>query len=303
MSERRYDAREIEAKWQAVWAAERTWEVPNGTTQEAGGRRPPGAHLRPDKSYVVEMLPYPSGEPHIGHMKNYAIGDAIAHFRRRTGHRVLHPMGYDSFGLPAENNAIKTGVHPRVATEQSIASFQKAFRSWGVSIDWSREIASHEPSYYRWTQWIFLQLYKRGLAYRKESAVNWCPNDQTVLANEQVIDGRCERCGHEVELRQLEQWFFRITDYADRLLDDLDTIDWPEHVKTMQRNWIGRSVGAEVIFRCARARHRLPGLHHAARHPLRRDLLRDGARASRRLQARRRHRQRAGRSTTTSTTR
>jgi leucyl-tRNA synthetase len=251
MSERHYDPREIEARWQALWAEEHTWEVANGTTQEAGGRRLPGGHIRPDKSYVVEMLPYPSGEPHIGHLKNYTIGDAIAHFRRRTGHRVLHPMGYDSFGLPAENNAIKTGVHPRIATEQSIASFQKAFRSWGVSIDWSREIASHEPSYYRWTQWIFLQLYKRGLAYRKESAVNWCPNDQTVLANEQVVDGRCERCGHEVELRQLEQWFFRITDYADRLLDDLDTIDWPEHVKTMQRNWIGRSVGAEVNFPCA----------------------------------------------------
>ena len=251
MSERRYDPRAIEARWQAIWADERTWEVANGTTQEAGGRRPAGAHLRPDKSYVLEMLPYPSGEPHIGHLKNYTIGDAIAHFRRRTGHRVLHPMGYDSFGLPAENNAIKTGTHPRVATEQSIASFQKAFRSWGISIDWSREIASHEPEYYRWTQWIFLRLYERGLAYRKESAVNWCPNDQTVLANEQVIDGRCERCGHDVELRQLEQWFFRITDYADRLLDDLDTIDWPEHVKTMQRNWIGRSVGAEVNFRCA----------------------------------------------------
>ncbi len=251
MSDRRYNPAAIEARWQAVWADERTWEVPNGTTQEAGGRRLAGGHIRPDKSYVLEMLPYPSGEPHIGHLKNYTIGDAIAHFQRRTGHRVLHPMGYDSFGLPAENNAIKTGTHPRVATEQSIASFQKAFRSWGISIDWSREIATHQPEYYRWTQWIFLQLYERGLAYRKESAVNWCPNDQTVLANEQVIDGHCERCGHEVELRQLEQWFFRITDYADRLLDDLDTIDWPEHVKTMQRNWIGRSVGAEVNFRCA----------------------------------------------------
>ncbi len=255
MSERRYQAREIEAKWQAVWAQERTWEVPNRAVPDSASARPhpPAARHdgpRRDKSYVVEMLPYPSGEPHIGHLKNYAIGDAIAHFRRRTGHRVLHPMGYDSFGLPAENNAIKTGVHPRVATEQSIAAFQRAFRSWGISIDWSREIASHEPEYYRWTQWIFLQLYRRGLAYRKESAVNWCPNDQTVLANEQVVDGRCERCGHVVELRQLEQWFFRITDYADRLLDDLDTIDWPEHVKTMQRNWIGRSVGAEVNFRC-----------------------------------------------------
>jgi leucyl-tRNA synthetase len=257
MSERRYDPRQIEAKWQAVWADEHTWEVANAPVQAAAGQRTgstthtPREHPSREKSYVLEMLPYPSGEPHIGHLKNYAIGDAIAHFRRRTGHRVLHPMGYDSFGLPAENNAIKTGVHPRIATEQSIAAFQKAFRSWGISIDWTREIASHEPSYYRWTQWIFLQLYRRGLAYRKESAVNWCPNDQTVLANEQVIDGRCERCGHEVELRQLEQWFFRITDYADRLLDDLDKIDWPEHVKTMQRNWIGRSAGAEVNFRCA----------------------------------------------------
>jgi len=236
MSDRRYEPKPIEAKWQAVWADERTWQVSN----ETGG----------DKMYVLEMLPYPSGEPHIGHLKNYAIGDAIAHFRRRTGHQVLHPMGFDSFGLPAENNAIKTGVHPRVATEASIRSFQEAFRSWGISIDWSRELATHEPEYYRWTQWIFLKLHERGLAYRTQAAVNWCPNDQTVLANEQVVDGRCERCGAEVELRQLEQWQLRITDYADRLLDDLDTIDWPEHVKTMQRNWIGRSTGAEVNFRC-----------------------------------------------------
>ena len=209
-----------------------------------------GGSDRFEKSYVLEMLPYPSGEPHIGHLKNYALGDAIAHFHRRTGHRVLHPMGYDAFGLPAENHAIRTGVHPRKSTDDSIAAFQRAFRSWGISIDWSRELATHEPSYYRWTQWIFLKLFERGLAYRKEAAVKWCPNDQTVLANEQVIDGRCERCGWEVEVRQLEQWFFRITDYADRLLDDLDTINWPEHVKSMQRNWIGRSAGAEVVFRC-----------------------------------------------------
>ena len=174
------------------------------------------------RSYVLEMLPYPSGEPHMGHLKNYSVGDAVAHFRRRNGMRVLHPMGYDAFGLPAENNAIKTGVHPRKATEDSIASFQRQFRSWGISIDWSREFGTHEPRYYRWTQWIFLKLFERGLAYRKEAAVNWCPKDATVLANEQVIDGHCERCGTAVELRQLEQWFFRITDYADRLLDDLD---------------------------------------------------------------------------------
>jgi leucyl-tRNA synthetase len=242
MSDARYEPSEIEPKWQAVWAAERTWEVPNLTAEQAA--------QAPPKAYVLEMLPYPSGEPHIGHLKNYAVGDAVAHFRRRTGHRVLHPLGYDAFGLPAENNAIKTGIPPREATETSIAAFQRAFRSWGLSIDWSREISSHEPGYYRWTQWIFLRLFERGLAYRKESAVNWCPHDQTVLANEQVIDGHCERCGHEVELRQLEQWFFRITAYADRLLDDLDTISWPERVKSQQRNWIGRSTGAEVTFRC-----------------------------------------------------
>src|SRR5689334_11339933 len=239
MADQRYDPRQIEPKWQQLWVDERTWEVTN---------EPGGADER-RKSYVLEMLPYPSGEPHIGHLKNYALGDAIAHFHRRTGHRVLHPMGYDAFGLPAENHAINTGEHPRDSTNASIAAFRRAFKSWGISIDWSRELATHEPEYYRWTQWIFLALYERGLAYRKEAAVNWCPHDQTVLANEQVIDGRCERCGHVVEIRQLEQWFFRITDYADRLLDDLATIDWPEHVTAMQRNWIGRSAGAEVTFR------------------------------------------------------
>ncbi len=238
MSEHRYDPTTIEPKWQAVWEEEQTWHVSND--DEAG---------RP-KSYVLEMLPYPSGEPHMGHLKNYAVGDAVAHFHRRTGRRVLHPMGYDAFGLPAENHAIKTGEHPRDSTAASIAQFQKQFREWGISIDWSREFATSEPRYYRWTQWIFLRLFERGLAYRKEAAVNWCPKDATVLANEQVIDGRCERCGTLVEVRQLEQWFFRITDYADRLLDDLADIDWPHHVVTMQRNWIGRSEGAEVTFRC-----------------------------------------------------
>ncbi len=243
MSERRYDPIEIEPKWQQLWEREGTWKVAN--EQDGEGGREAG-----EKAYVLEMLPYPSGEPHVGHLKNYALGDAIAHFHRRTGQRVLHPMGYDAFGLPAENNAIKTGVHPREATDRSIASYRHWFHRWGISIDWSRELASHQPTYYRWTQWIFLQLLERGLAYRKEAAVKWCPNDQTVLANEQVIDGRCERCGYEVELRQLEQWFFRITDYADRLLDDLDAIEWPANVKAMQRNWIGRSEGAEVTFRC-----------------------------------------------------
>src|SRR3954453_14740246 len=240
MAEHRYEPHEIERKWQAIWESERTWEVPN----EDDGT---------PKAYVLEMLPYPSGEPHMGHLKNYSVGDAVAHFRRRNGMRVLHPMGDDAFGLPAENNAIKTGQHPGEATASSIVAFQQQMRSWGISIDWSREFGTHEPRVYRWTQWIFLQLFQRGLAYRKEAAVNWCPKDATVLANEQVIDGRCERCGTEVEMRQLEQWFFRITDYADRLLDDLDTIDWPHPVVTMQRNWIGRSEGAEVTFSCPEA--------------------------------------------------
>ena len=233
----RYDPEAIELKWQQVWADEGTWEVSNEP-----GEKP--------MAYVLEMLPYTSGEPHIGHLKNYAVGDAVAHFQRRHGFSVLHPIGYDAFGLPAENHAIKTGLHPRQSTDESIAAFREQFRRWGASFDWTREVSSHEPEYYRWTQWIFLRLYERGLAYRKEAAVKWCPFDQTVLANEQVIDGRCERCGNLVEVRQLEQWFFKITDYADRLLDDMHTIEWPPHVVTMQENWIGRSEGAEVVFRC-----------------------------------------------------
>jgi leucyl-tRNA synthetase len=230
-------------KWQQVWAEEKTWEVANPGQ--------PGHAAEKPKSYVLEMLPYPSGEPHVGHLKCYAVGDAIAHFRRRGGFEVIHPMGYDSFGLPAENNAIKTGEPPRVATERSIESFRRQFREWGISIDWSRELATHTPEYYRWTQWIFLRLFEHGLAYRDEAPVQWCPKDATVLANEQVVDGRCERCGTPVEQRRLEQWFFKITDYAERLLADFDLLEsWPEHVVTMQRNWIGRSEGAEVTFRC-----------------------------------------------------
>jgi leucyl-tRNA synthetase len=238
-----YDPKTIEQKWQQVWAEERTWEVANPGQ--------PGHDPSKPKSYVLEMLPYPSGEPHVGHLKCYAVGDAIAHFRRRHGFEVIHPMGYDSFGLPAENNAIKTGEPPRAATERSIASFQRQFREWGISIDWSRELATHTPEYYRWTQWIFLQLFERGLAYRAEAPVQWCPKDATVLANEQVVDGRCERCGTEVVQRKLEQWFFKTTEYAERLLADFELLEsWPEHVITMQRNWIGRSEGAEVSFRC-----------------------------------------------------
>jgi len=239
----KYDPQAIEERWQRVWDSERTWEVPNPGE--------PGFDASKPKSYVLEMLPYPSGEPHVGHLKNYAIGDAIAHFRRRRGFDVIHPMGYDAFGLPAENNAIRTGEHPRDATYKSIASFRSQFKRWGISIDWSREVASSDPEYYRWTQWLFLRMFEHGLAYRSEAPVQWCPVDATVLANEQVIDGRCERCGSLVEQKKLKQWFFRITDYADRLLADFEILEsWPEHVVTMQRNWIGRSEGAEVTFTC-----------------------------------------------------
>ena len=241
MSDHKYDPQEIEPRWQQLWEEEGTWEVANPV---------PGEDSDSENEYVLEMLPYPSGEPHIGHLKVYSVGDAVAHFKRRNGKRVLHPMGYDAFGLPAEIHAIKTGQPPRVSTEAAIAEFQSQFRRWGISIDWSRELATCEPDYYRWTQWIFNELFKAGLAYRQEAHVNWCPSDQTVLANEQVVDGCCERCGAEVEIRELEQWFLKITDYADRLLEDLDTVDWPENVKTMQRNWIGRSEGAEVVFSC-----------------------------------------------------
>ncbi|HSR93684.1 MAG TPA: leucine--tRNA ligase [Solirubrobacterales bacterium] len=238
-----YDPQQIESKWQQIWAEEKTWEVVNPGQ--------PGYDEKKQKSYVLEMLPYPSGEPHVRHLKCYAVGDAIAHFRRRHGFEVIHPMGYDAFGLPAENNAIKTGEPPREATERSIESFRRQFREWGISIDWSRELGTHTPEYYRWTQWIFLRLFERGLAYRDEAPVQWCPKDATVLANEQVVDGRCERCGTLVQQRRLEQWFFKTTEYAERLLADFDLLEsWPEHVVTMQRNWIGRSEGAEVTFRC-----------------------------------------------------
>jgi leucyl-tRNA synthetase len=196
------------------------------------------------------MLPYPSGELHMGHVRNYMLGEVVAHFRRRHGYEVMRPMGYDAFGLPAENAAIKEGRHPREVTERNIAAIRRQMERMGWAIDWGRVLATHEPEYYRWTQWLFLRFYEAGLAYRKEAPVKWCPNDQTVLANEQVIEGRCERCGAEVEVRNLEQWFFRITAYADTLLEEMALLEsWPERVLTMQRNWIGRSEGAEVVFR------------------------------------------------------
>jgi len=238
----RYDPQQIEQKWQRVWEDEQAFHVPNPEHPEEADRS--------RKTYVLEMLPYPSGELHMGHVLNYTIGDVVAHVRRRSGFEVLRPMGYDAFGLPAENNAIRQGRHPREITEANIRAIREQVKRMGWAIDWDREVSTHEPEYYRWTQWLFLKFLEAGYAYRKEAAVKWCPVDQTVLANEQVIDGHCERCGAEVEARNLAQWFFRITAYADALLDEMALLEsWPERVLTMQRNWIGRSEGAEVVFR------------------------------------------------------
>ncbi len=235
-----YDAKTIEERWQAVWHDAHAFEVDNPAAPDAAA----------PKSYVLEMLPYPSGTLHMGHMLVYTIGDVVTRFRARNGMRVLHPQGFDSFGLPAENAAISEGVHPRASTERNIADITSSMRRVGWAYDWSRLLTTHDPTYYRWQQWQFLRFLERGLAYRKGAPVKWCPNDQTVLANEQVLaDGTCERCGAEVESRLMEQWFFRITDYAQALLDDLDTVDWPESIRARQRNWIGRSEGAEVLFR------------------------------------------------------
>ena len=234
-----YDAHQIEAKWQAVWADTRAFHVENPA---------PGTPPNPRKRYVLEQLPYPSGSLHMGHMLVYTLGDVRAHFYRRTGHEVLRPMGFDSFGLPAENAAIQGGGHPRTSTERNIAHIRGFMQRVGWSIDWDREFSTHDPAYYRWTQWLFLRLYEAGLAYRKAAPVKWCPNDQTVLANEQVKDGRCERCGTVVESRNLDQWFFKTTAYADELLN-FEGLRWSERVVAMQRNWIGRSEGADVVFR------------------------------------------------------
>jgi leucyl-tRNA synthetase len=236
----RYDSAKIETKWQRVWEDAKAFEVPNPE---------PGAPRNPRKNYVLEMLPYPSGTLHIGHLLVYTLGDVLAHFYRRTGSDIVRPMGYDSFGLPAENAALKEGGHPREIVERNIESIRRTMKRLGWAIDWSREFSTHDPEYYRWTQWLFLKFFEAGHAYRKAAVVNWCPNDQTVLANEQVINGRCERCGFEVEARKLEQWFFRITAYSDELLDEMKDLEWPSRVLAMQRNWIGRSEGAEILFR------------------------------------------------------
>jgi len=227
-----YDVQGIEAKWQAYWAEHGTYDVDNDD---------PRPHY-----YVLCMYPYPSGPAHMGHVRNYTFGDLIVRYRTMRGHAVLSPMGFDSFGLPAENAAIKTGRHPREFTDERIELLRSSITRIGSVYDWRRQVTSHDPAYIKWTQWIFLQLWEAGLAYRSSATVNWDPIDQTVLANEQVLaDGTAERSGAVVEKRELEQWFFKITDYAQQLLDDIDALDWPERVKTMQRNWIGRSEGAE----------------------------------------------------------
>ncbi len=227
-----YQPAEIEAKWQQRWLDSGAYEVDNDDP-------------RP-RFYVLSMYPYPSGPAHMGHVRNYTFGDLIVRYRTMQGHAVLSPIGFDSFGLPAENAAIRTGEHPRSFTDDRIEELSSSLRRIGAVYDWRRTVKSHDPGYIRWTQWIFLRFLEAGLAYRAEAPVNWCPGCQTVLANEQVLaDGTCERSGHLVEKRNLEQWFFKITDYAQQLLDDLDDLDWPERVKTMQRNWIGRSEGAE----------------------------------------------------------
>ena len=231
-----YPFEEIESKWQSVWDQDGTFET---NLEEAK-----------NPYYCLMMFPYPSGKLHVGHGRNYIIGDAVARYKKMQGFDVLTPMGWDAFGLPAENAAIKTGTPPAAYTRANIATMKKQLRAWGCMYDWKKEVTSCDPDYYQWTQWLFLKLHERGLAYKKEAPVNWDPVDQTVLANEQVLpDGTAERSGAKVETRMLSQWFFKITDYAQRLLDDLDTLEgWPERVKTMQRNWIGRSEGTEVHF-------------------------------------------------------
>ena len=231
----KYDFKKIESKWQKIWQDEKTFKTVDDFSKE--------------KYYVLEMFPYPSGKLHMGHVRNYSIGDAIARIKKMQGFNVLHPMGFDSFGLPAENAAIKNNIEPSEWTEKNTKEMEEQLDKLGFSYDWDREVSTCRPDYYRWMQWIFIQFYKKGLAYKKENPVNWCPSCKTVLANEQVVNGECERCKSTVGKKNLSQWYLKITDYADELLQDLDKLeDWPDKVKTMQKNWIGKSIGAEISF-------------------------------------------------------
>ena len=236
-----YPFGDIEKKWQKYWKDHKTFKV---TEDE---------NYPPEKrAYVLDMFPYPSGAGlHVGHPEGYTATDIYCRYLRMNGYAVLHPMGFDSFGLPAENYAIKTGTHPRVTTKENIDTFRRQIQAFGFSYDWDRELATSDVDYYRWTQWIFLQLYKKGLAYETEAPINWCPSCLTGLANEEVKEGCCERCGTQVVRKNVRQWMLKITAYAERLLEDLEELDWPQSVKMMQRNWIGKSTGAEIDFHLA----------------------------------------------------
>ena len=230
-----YRPQDLDRKWQERWRSSRAFEVVDDPSKP--------------KFYCLEMFAYPSGHAHVGHVRNYIIGDVMARTKRMRGYNVLHPFGWDAFGLPAENAAIKGGIHPEQSTRANIAHMKGQLQRLGISYAWERELATCDAEYYKWNQWLFIRMFEKGLAYRRRSSVNWCPKDNTVLANEQVVDGGCWRCGTPVETRDLEQWFFRITAYADELLDATDGLSaWPEKVLTMQRNWIGRSQGARVTF-------------------------------------------------------
>ena len=230
-----YNPQDIELKWQKAWEDEDIFRVDDSSPKP--------------KKYILEMFPYPSGDIHMGHARNYSIGDVMARFWRMKGYDVLHPMGWDAFGLPAENAAIKRNSHPAVWTYANIETQKKSFKRMGFSYDWDRQVVACDPEYYRWGQWMFLKFWEKGLVERRNNPVNWCPSCATVLANEQVIEGKCWRCDSEVDKRPLTQWYLKITDYAQELLDDLDQLEgWPERVKQQQANWIGRSEGAEVTF-------------------------------------------------------
>ncbi|MCC2680100.1 MAG: leucyl-rRNA synthetase, partial [Pseudobdellovibrio sp.] len=226
---------EIESKWQKIWQEKQAYKAADTSSKP--------------KYYALDMFPYPSGSGlHMGHIASYTPADIVSRYKRTKGFNVLHPMGFDAFGLPAEQYAIQTGVHPTITTEKAIESFKATLQRYGFSFDWSREISTADPSYYKWTQFIFLKLFEKGLAYQKEVPVNWCPALKTVLANDEVVDGKSERGGHPVIRVPMKQWMLKITDYAERLLQDLDKIDWPERTKEAQRNWIGKSEGANVKF-------------------------------------------------------
>nr|WP_330369336.1 leucine--tRNA ligase [Clostridioides mangenotii] len=234
-----YNFKEIESKWKKIW-------------EETGQYKVDTRQADKPNYYTLEMFPYPSGQIHMGHVRNYSIGDVVARFKKMEGFNVLHPMGWDSFGLPAENAAIKNGIHPHIWTMKNIEEMKDKLNLLGGSYDWDKEIATSTPEYYKFTQEIFLKLLENGLAYKKKSLVNWCTSCETVLANEQVVQGGCERCGSPVVKKDLDQWYFKITDFAEELLEDLDTLDgWPEKVKLMQKNWIGKSEGADIDFKIA----------------------------------------------------